>query len=260
MYFDTSVYWSKGAVREANQDSLIVQQALTSRGRVLLAAVCDGMGGEDEGERASGYLTEELIAWFYDSLLRAISKKKPLWSIRHSAERKIYQVQSRIQRYAKRNSLQMGTTLSLLLLWEKKYLLWHLGDSRIYHLHGRKTGRRKERMELLTKDHVCGSNMLTKCVGSFGFFMPDFKMGAIRSGEGFLLCSDGFWHKIKPGEIEDVLPPEQMTKERCDKRLHELGVAIMRREETDNLSAIYIITRNRKESGYRHGESSSWKV
>lgn len=243
MYYDTSIYWDKGPLREMNQDSLIVQQVLTSRGRVLLAAVCDGMGGVDEGERASGYLTEALVTWFYDSLLDAVAKKKPSWAIRHSAEREIYQAQGKMQKYAGQHSCKMGTTLSMLLLWEKKYMLWHIGDTRIYHLYGRKKGRKKKQMELLTKDHVYGGNMLTKCVGSFGFFMPDFKMGAVKKKEGFLLCSDGFWHKIKSGEIEEALSPEQMTKERCDKRLRELGSVSMRRKETDNLSAIYIITR-----------------
>ena len=193
MYFSADVYWNKGAVRTVNQDSLVVLQALTIRGRVLMAAVCDGMGGMDMGECASGYLTEELVTWFYDGLLSAIGKKKPLWVIRRSAERKLYQVQSRLQRYADRRSLAMGTTLSLLVLWEKKYMLWHLGDSRIYQFFGGS----KKKIRLLTLDHVQGRNKLTKCVGSFGFFMPYYKMGSVKPGEAFLLCSDGFWHNIR---------------------------------------------------------------
>lgn len=236
MHYNTNVYWNKGAVRKVNQDSLVVLQVLTSRGRVLMAAVCDGMGGLDMGECASGYVTEELITWFYDSLLDAVGKKKHLWVIRRSMERKVYQIQSRLQRYAGKHTLAMGSTLSLLLLWEKRYLLWHLGDSRIYHLYG----RRKNRISLLTKDHACGNNILTKCVGSFGFFMPDFKMGTVKDGEGFLICSDGFWRRVKKVEIGDVLAPFQMTKKRGERRLQEVGDAVMRRGETDNLSAVYI--------------------
>ena len=150
MYYDAEVYWNKGAVAACNQDSLVLLQVLTSRGRVLMAAVCDGMGGMDAGEVASGYLTEELVTWFYDSFLDAVGKKKPLWVIRRSVERKVYQVQSRMKRYAVKHSLQMGTTLSMMLFWEKKYLLCHLGDSRIYRL----SGKRKEKIVQMSKDKV----------------------------------------------------------------------------------------------------------
>ena len=236
MDYQVSVYWNKGAVRRTNQDSLIVLQALTSQGRVLMAAVCDGMGGMDKGECASGYLTEELVTWFYNSLLRAIGKRKPLWVIRRSLERNLYRIQARLQNYADKRGLEMGTTMSLLVLWEKKYLLWHLGDSRIYHL----SGHRKRKIYLMTEDHVQGKNRLTKCVGSFGFFAPDFRMGTIGKGEAFLLCSDGFWHMMDAEELGEALTPALMTEERCERRLREIGETAMRRGERDNLSAIYI--------------------
>lgn len=243
MYYDTDVYWNKGAVRAVNQDSLVVLQALTIRGRVLMAAVCDGMGGMDMGECASGYLTEELVTWFYDGLLAAVGRKKPLWVIRRSAERKLYQVQSRLQRYAKSRALAMGTTLSLLVLWEKKYMLWHLGDSRVYRF-----SNSKKKLRLLTSDHAYGRNELTKCVGSFGFFMPDYQIGNVKSGEAFLLCSDGFWHNIRDEEMREALAPKQMKGERIRRRLCEIGEADIRRGEKDNLSAVYIkVTRKRED-------------
>lgn len=236
MYYDAEIYWNKGAVSAHNQDSLVLLQVLTSQGRVLMAAVCDGMGGMDAGEIASGYLTEELVTWFYDGLLDAVGKKKPLWVIRRSVERKVYQVQSRMQRYAKKQSLQMGTTMSMLILWEKKYLLCHLGDSRIYRL----SGKRKGKIIQMSNDHVQGSSRLTKCVGSFGFFTPDFKIGTVKAGEAFLLCSDGFWHKMKAEEIKEALAPAQVQRGQLGRRLREIGEADIRRGEKDNLSAIYV--------------------
>lgn len=244
MKYQVNVYWNKGAVRKTNQDSLVVLQAMTSRGSVLMAAVCDGMGGMDSGEIASGYLTEELISWFYDGLLKAVGKKKPLWVLRRSAERKIFQVQQRLQSYAEKRAIEMGTTLSLLVLWEKKYLLWHLGDSRIYRL----SARKRKRITLLTTDHVQGKNRLTKCVCSFGYFQPDFRMGVLKKGEAFLLCSDGFWHEMDMEELAESLEPVPMAEGRYDRRLREIGEAAMRREERDNLSAIYI--RTQKETGW----------
>lgn len=236
MNYFADVYWERGTKHEVNQDSLVLLQALTSQGNIVMAAVCDGMGGMDMGETASGYLTEELIIWFYDCLLDAVGKKKPLWVIRRSVERKVYQIQNRLGIYAKRRGLRLGTTMSLLILWEKRYLLWHLGDSRIYRLYNKK----RTKIKLLTKDHTKGRNELTKCVGSFGFFVPDFKMGAVRRREAFLLCSDGFWHTVTMEEIAGALAPSQMSEENMKRRLREIGEAAMRRGEKDNLSAVYI--------------------
>lgn len=249
MNYQVNVYWNKGAVRKTNQDSVLALQALTSQGRVLLAAVCDGMGGMDCGEWASGYVTEELVTWFYDGLLKAVGRKKPLWVLRRSLERKLYRAQRNMQTYADRRGLKMGTTMSLLVLWEKKYLLWHLGDSRVYRLPGRRSYggpfHRGKKQVLLTEDHVQGKNRLTKCVGSFGYFPPDFRMGIVKKGEAYLLCSDGFWHTMDGQEMGDALEPASMTEERCERRLREIGEAAMRRGEQDNLSAVYILTRSR---------------
>lgn len=236
MNYEADIYWNKGCGRAVNQDSLILLQALTSQGRVLMAAICDGMGGMDMGECASGYMTEELVTWFYDGLLTAIGKKKALWVIRRMAERKVYQIQSRLKRYADKRSLSMGTTMSMLVLWEKKYLIWHLGDSRIYYLHRGV----KARARLVTKDHADAEGRLTKCVGSFGFFVPDFRMGAVKKGEAFLLCSDGFRNRMDVEEIGSVLAPWQMTEDKIRKRLREVGNAAVRRGERDDLSAVYV--------------------
>lgn len=247
MKYITSAYWERGNVRPINEDSLLVLQALTVRGRVLLAAVCDGMGGMDQGECASGYLTEELITWFYDGLIPAVGKKKPIWVIKRSFQRKLYQIRRRMEIYGDRNKVALGTTMSVLVLWEKRYLIWHLGDCRIYYLTEKKglpkrIGGKKKNLVLLTKDHREGRNRLTKCVGSFvPYFMPDFVAGNIGSKGTFLLCSDGFWHLIKEKEVEQALSPKELKEERqIGRRLQELGKAAIHRGEEDNISAVCV--------------------
>ena len=124
----------------------------------------------------------------------------------------------------------------MLVLWEKKYMIWHLGDSRIYRL-GRKS---KNGVRLMTKDHADREGRLFKCVGSFGFFVPDFKMGNLKKGEAFLLCSDGFRNRMGMEEIGEALAPDQMRGDRIRKRLREIGESARRRGERDDLSAVYI--------------------
>lgn len=245
VYYDTGVYWNKGSVGDANQDSLVLMQALTSRGRVLMAAVCDGGGCAGMGEYASGYLTKELMGWFYEGLPEALSRKRPLCALRRSVDRRLCRAQCRMREYVEECGQEMGTTLSMLLLWEKKYMLWKLGDSRIYRL---TSGRRKE-IRMMGTEHMKESGRQAECMGSMGFFPPEYMMGTIRSGEAFLLCSDAFGRRIASEEIADVLDPAHMTEERCKKRLREIGEAVIRRGERDDLSAVYV-----KASAHRKGD------
>ena len=254
MKYLTSVYWERGRVADINQDSLVLLQVLTAKGRVLLAAVCDGMGGLAQGEYASGYVTGRLQEWFYESLLRAVRKKKPYWVIRRSLERLVYHMQEQLSLYGRRENVRLGTTMTVFVLWEKTYLLWHLGDSRAYRLregrgsvnmrHGFAVGRNDKSVtgiECMTRDHVKGRNQLTKCVGSFGYERPEFKMGVLRCGQAVLLCSDGFRNRIDETELADVLRPAQIREEeQIVRRLREIGNACMKRGEGDNLSAVYV--------------------
>ena len=238
MHYLTGVYWECGSIAEMNQDSLVLLQVLTARGRVLMAAVCDGMGGLQKGEYASAYVTKRLQEWFYESLLRAVQKKKAYWVIRRSLDRLVYHMQEQLAQYGRRENICLGTTMTMLVLWEKTYLLWHLGDSGAYRVWDSRRGRA---IECLTKDHVHGSNRLTKCVGSFGYERPDFRLGILQAGQGILLCSDGFRHCVAESEMADVLKPEIIREEeQITRRLREIGAACMKRGERDNMSAVYV--------------------
>ncbi len=66
-------------------------------------------------------------------------------------------------------------------------------------------------------------------------------MGILQRGEGFLVCSDGFWRNISDTELGDVLNPERIREEwQIEKRLKEIADHDCRRGERDNLSAVYI--------------------
>ncbi|MDE5717420.1 MAG: protein phosphatase 2C domain-containing protein [Lachnospiraceae bacterium] len=234
MRYLTDVYWCRGREAEKNQDSVVLQQVLTRRGRVLLAAVCDGMGGAACGGEASGYAAEQLRAWYYTELFAMIRKNKRYWVIRRSLDRLVFHMQREMKRYAAQEEISLGTTMTVLVLWERTWLLWHLGDSRAYRLRGR-------HMEQLTEDHAQEAGQLTKCLGSFGSFTPQHKMGVLKPGEGILLCSDGFRRRVDGEELQEVMNPRGLTgEEQIGRRLKEIGETCMKRGEKDNLSAVYV--------------------
>lgn len=42
-----------GNVKQTNQDSVLIKHGETEKGEILLAVICDGMGGLEKGELAS---------------------------------------------------------------------------------------------------------------------------------------------------------------------------------------------------------------
>lgn len=230
----SGIYWDKGK-RCVNQDSLLLEQVRTKRGRVVLAAVSDGIGGLPEGETASGFIMEKLLQYFYHQLLFLLGKGKRGKTLRRSFLRCFFETNRILNQYAKSKDLRLGATVSVLLLFRRRYLIAHLGDSRIYGIDQRGDVRQ------LTKDHSLNGNALTKCLGSFSYQSPDIYEGRIRGKEGFLLCSDGFYRCLKKKMIAELFNPgEAESEEQIEKRLKEMAAYGLKQGEQDNMSALYV--------------------
>ena len=228
----SGIYWEQGR-RVSNQYAVTVQQVMTGRGRVILAAVSDGIGGLAEGEVASGYILESTVQMFYEQLLNLISKGKSNSALRKGMQRCFYQINRDLNAYARTREIRLGATVSVLLVWKRRYMLVHLGDSRIYLCH-------QSKLEQLTRDHGCERG-LTKCLGSFGFQPPDIRFGHLRGKRGFLLCTDGFYRRWKEKEAGEILSPKEIEGElQIQKRLQTLGTIVYEAGEQDNCSAVYV--------------------
>jgi Protein kinase domain/Protein phosphatase 2C len=96
----------------------------------------------------------------------------------------------------------MATTLSLLVLRGKRYVLAHVGDSRIYRLRG------GELMQLTT-DHVWDRpdmrHVLKRAIGLDSQLQVDYAEGELQAGDVFALMSDGVWEKLGQLGIHEIL-------------------------------------------------------
>lgn len=233
----SGVYWDKGG-RTVNQDSISLQQVMTDKGRLMMAVVSDGIGGLAEGEIASGYITERLTEDFYERILPLIGRGKGWKALKRCLLRCLYDINEGLKNYGKGKAIELGATVSLLLIWKRRYLHMHLGDSRIYLHCGRGFGRR--RIRLLTKDH-CVKGGINRCIGSFPFCCPDIGEGRLYGRKGFLLCTDGFYRKMD-GEAVGALEPDEIeNEEQIYRRLKEIAGACLKKGEQDNLSAVYAV-------------------
>lgn len=230
----SNVYWDRGN-RTVNQDSLVLEQVLTSKGRVLLAAVSDGIGGLAEGEVASGFILEKLLTNFYQQILPLIGRGKGQKAIQRSILRCFFETSEALGKYGASKEVSLGATISLLLLVKNRYLAVHLGDSRIYRL-------QDKGVKQITRDHSQGGNVINKCLGSFAYQYPDVYTGYIGRKSGFLICSDGFFHFLQEEKLKEMLSPKEISgEEQISRRLKELALHNIKQGEQDNISAIYVV-------------------
>lgn len=234
-------YVYETGLRPKNQDALLVRSTKLSQGELVMAVVCDGMGGEECGEQASYECVQYLDCWFDRELLpvflndndRFHQKRKIIRSKGNSA---FYQINQKLFHMMRKNMGRMGTTVSMFILYGAYYFLFHLGDSRIYFVHsifGKTYFIQK------TTDQAIG-HRLRRCLGLNKDYKPDFNYG-ITTCKNFVLCTDGFSNLYDSHVWSVCLAMKSMTDSgRISRRLKELAKDNLRKGEMDNISAIWL--------------------
>ncbi|MGG3564701.1 protein phosphatase 2C domain-containing protein [Neobacillus rhizosphaerae] len=239
-----------GLKKETNQDSYLLKIAETSLGKVVLAVICDGMGGLSQGEVASASVIHAFSEWFDKELPVQLAKQD--WNeIQYRWGRIIQEQNQRIAEYGREIKIQLGTTLTALLLIDSDHLLiGHVGDSRVYRIDqdvevltddqtvvGRELKRGRLTPEQAKRDPR--RNVLLQCIGASKLVEPEFIQGKPARGEVYMLCSDGFRHMITEGEIYRALSPHVLVDERVmAQKASELVELNKQRNETDNITVL----------------------
>ena len=184
--------------RERNEDySGVVTPAaelLETKGALL--AVADGVGGNAGGREAAEMTVRGVLSDYYatpDTWETAAALDKVLIALNRW-------VLSQAMR--QREMAGMATTLSLLVLRGKRYVLAHVGDSRIYRLRGGE-------LQQLTTDHVWDRpdmrHVLKRAIGLDKQLQVDYAEGELQVGDVFALMSDGVWEKLGQLGIHEIL-------------------------------------------------------
>lgn len=247
----SSCYFDRGDFAPGQQDALVLEMAKFGRMEVSLLVVCDGIGGLKGGEYAGSYVTMRIRNWFYEVCLNHLKKGHGRRQVERDLTGMLYDCNRYLQRYGEEHGIRLGTTMTMALLRGRpffgglfsrhsvKYLIFHAGDSRAYRL-----GKKCER---LTKDDICGNNVLYRCIGSFPWQGVQKGRGRLRCGEKILLCSDGFWRMLEEKEMLESLGEkrrcwkrQRLTEEQLEKRLRKLGERGRARGERDNQAAVLV--------------------
>ncbi len=254
MNFLTAFHTDIGIRKKTNQDSLLIHQAQTDSGNVLLAVICDGMGGLAKGEVASACMIRSFSEWFQSEFPVMLAQGLHPEALRASWEKLVSNVDRKIAVYSNTNNVSMGTTCVALLIVYETYYIMNIGDSRVYMI--------SENIYQLTKDQTYVQreidagrmtyqesltdpqrNVLLQCVGASPVIEPDFFMGNVKTEQCYLLCSDGFRHVIGAQELLSLLNPSgNMDPGTMQRNLVYLTELNKQRMETDNITAALIRT------------------
>jgi len=159
----------------------------------------------------------------------------------------------KILQYGANEKISLGTTLTAALFTESEYFIVNIGDTRAYEIGAK--------LKQLTHDHSfvqqevdCGrmspeeariskrKNVLTRCIGAKEDVVPDFFFGKIKKNATYVLCSDGFRHKISEPEMLSYFDSGKHSSSE-DLKNTEISLIELnkKRQETDNISVVTII-------------------
>lgn len=229
-----------GAVVEQPPVARIDRQPLGPRGTLLLVA--DGMGGAEAGEVASRLALEGAIAEMQASR-PGIPREVFLRDL-------VCRVHARVQFEAEANVAQygMGSTLAGLWLVDDQAHFFNVGDCRIYRW-------RDGELAQLTVDQTVAQSMVNRgeitpeqarssrfrgmleAVIGGGAEVPVPQVGSfgLRTGDRFLLCSDGCHDCLEDADFEQLLRNRNFDPVAC---AHSAVSLACRRSGHDNITVV----------------------
>ncbi|MEX2179385.1 MAG: Stp1/IreP family PP2C-type Ser/Thr phosphatase [Gemmatimonadaceae bacterium] len=200
-----------GMIRSGNEDNFAVDVPVNGTRGIFIVA--DGMGGHAAGEVASEMAVQIVLREIKD--IARVSDDGATSTLGESlrlANRAIHD-----RTITEVDKQGMGTTASVLVLSDARYLIGQVGDSRVYLL-------RDGALKQLTKDHSYVqeqvdlgnltaeqaryhpySNVITRCVGASPEVEPDLYTGESRSGDIFLVASDGLTGMVDDRRLAQLL-------------------------------------------------------
>ncbi len=191
-------YTNRGG-RAHNEDSVRCR-AVAPRGVFVVA---DGLGGHQCGEVASALAADRL----FDGCLRAPQLSgETLTGLFRTVNGEI------LSRQAQLGQADMRTTAAVLALEDGGAVWAHIGDSRVYRFSGGALASVTQDHSVTYKKYLGGEisymdvyhdddrSSLLRMLGKPDC-RPEAGQAAVRPGDAFLLCSDGFWEYVYNEEM-----------------------------------------------------------
>lgn len=188
---------SASGPRAENQDATrMVSPALSlAASKGYLFALADGVSQCADGGLAARSTLQALAHDYYAT--------PQTWGVAQALDRLLL-AQNRWL-HANGGGQPLLTTISALVLRGQRFTLAHIGDCRVYRWC-------EGQLQRISEDHVWSQpgmqHVLKRAMGLEQHLVVDYLEGELRSGESFLLVSDGIWATLSEASIAGVLRDE----------------------------------------------------
>ncbi len=223
-----------GLLRDHNEDTIACDESIG------LAVLADGMGGHRGGEMASAMTVSTIMETLAQELKYIRNGEVDKESGFRMESIAVYDAITQANKNVYKSSREhaqyrgMGTTVVVLLFYDNRYTVAHVGDSRLYLL-------RDGILEQITRDHSLmqelidrnfytpeqarnslNKNLITRAVGIDKKVQIDIQEDIAMIDDIFLLCSDGVNDMIEDSLIHSILQENSHNLESAaDELIHE---------------------------------------
>lgn len=255
MCFISEMHSDIGICRKVNQDACCVRMMRTQEHTFVMAAVCDGVGGLQEGDHASKSTIQALNNWFdyaAGKRIRETDRNRLIDGLQEEIEQCVQRQNHMLCEYSKGKGIRTGTTLTLLLIIGGQYLTAQIGDSRAYRIDHELTQLTEDqsvvaqevKAGLLSAEeakHDRRRNMILQCIGASESLCIVYRRGKVYPDDIFFLCSDGFVHELDDEEIKLCFKPEILMNRIMVKECLKSAVTkVKERGERDNITVVLV--------------------
>jgi PPM family protein phosphatase len=244
--------FSSAGRRESNQDRATVVETTLNGASAVVLAVADGIGGLEGGEEAAT-IAIDAIGRFARERLPGTSSRPA--AIERALLRAFEQASDAIEGWSRGHPSRgpAGCMLTCAVVWGRRYLVAHVGDTRCYHVGARGAcaltedhteAQRLAREGLLPPGLARQSPLRHRLTHALGWapalrvdIVPgDGGAGELEDGEALLVCSDGVHEAIGEADLAEVSRPSADPGEAAE-RLVALALA---RGSLDNASVALV--------------------
>lgn len=221
-----------GKAREMNQDSYYVSMPSENTGLFIVA---DGMGGYNGGEIASRLAIVSAKNYIENNFSKIEHNKEELQKLIKNAIE--YANMVVYEKSKEDQELEgMGTTIEVVLAYNDRVYIGHIGDSRIYRI--RKNIIRKltvddSYVQKLVKDgtitkeeakHHPKKNMLMKALGCTSFVEPIVAVKGFLEDDVIVITSDGLTNMVSDEEMLTIIENNvEKASDELIKKANEAG-------------------------------------
>jgi PPM family protein phosphatase len=227
-----------GLLRSVNQDNYY----LDPEGRFFIVA--DGMGGHAGGQEASQIATKSIETYLDKHWDSDLPSDVLLQEAVRQANQGILEDQDN---HPERGD--MGTTAVVVAFRQDKPWYAHVGDSRLYRW-------RDAKLEQVSEDHTWVAralkvgditpeqakvhpwrHVLFQCLGRKDLQQIDIYPLDVRTGDCFLMCSDGLTEEVPDELIGEIL----QSSDTCEEAVTKLVEAAKAAGGSDNITVVTIV-------------------